>query len=246
MCDDGGVQSIPLHQRPDLLETCADLVNSEWQRSRGARVHSLQKSCQEFPVVLLLLQGSRNGNGGDETLLGHVRLSRVVSHRGSLFVESVVISKAQRGKGYGRTIMQEAERYARAKGFSRLCLTTHDKQHFYAHLGYVLSTPVQNAGIMASFVPMEVLGRFSRHTGTNDNLGEVLGGPPPPPRLLPSPSPPSLPTPPALPPPPTASSPPSCLPPPPLLPAQLLVQTLKETPYRDAKGVPIFWMHKDI
>ncbi|KAJ8015925.1 hypothetical protein DPEC_G00001760 [Dallia pectoralis] len=200
MCDGGGLQAVPLHQRPDLLETCADLVNSEWPRSHGARVHSLQKSCQEFPVVLLLLHGSGNEDCVDETLLGHVRLSRVVSHPGSLFVESVVISKTQRGKGYGRTLMQEAERYARARGFSSLCLTTHDKQHFYAHLGYVLSSPVQNSGIMSSFVPMEVLERFSRLAGTDDTLGEC--------------------------------------------PAWLVVQTLEKTPYRDPKGVPIFWMQK--
>uniref|UniRef100_A0A4W5RD72 N-alpha-acetyltransferase 80, NatH catalytic subunit n=1 Tax=Hucho hucho TaxID=62062 RepID=A0A4W5RD72_9TELE len=259
--------------RPDLLEPCADLVNSEWQRSHGARVHALQKSCEEFPVALVLLQGSGNRDG--ETLLGHVRLSRVVSRPGSLFVESVVVSKAQRGKGYGRTLMQETERYAKARGFRRLCLTTHDKQHFYAHLGYGLSMPVQNAGIMASFMPMEVLERFSKLPGTDDTQGEVQGGPPPPsppqnpPSFIgpaPSPLPPppptrpsSLPTPPPLPLPPSALShhpppslpsdlppPPYIPPPPPQCPGRLVFQTLEETPYRDAKGVPIFWMHKDI
>ncbi|CDQ85466.1 unnamed protein product [Oncorhynchus mykiss] len=98
--------------------------------------------------------------------------------------------------------MQETECYAKARGFRRLCLTTHDKQHFYAHLGYVLSMPVQNAGVMASFMPMEVLERFSKLPGTDATHGEC--------------------------------------------PARLVFQTLEETPYRDAKGVPIFWMHKDI
>ncbi|KAG7472279.1 hypothetical protein MATL_G00107160 [Megalops atlanticus] len=198
---DSEVRGVPLHQRLDLLEACADLVNSEWQRSRGARIHALQKSCHDFPVCLVLLLGS----GVGEQLLGHARLSRVVGHSGSLFVESVVVTKAQRGKGYGRTLMEAAERYARARGFRRLCLTTHDKQHFYAHLGYVLSKPVQSAGAMTSFVPMEVLQRFSR-------LPETEG--------------PSH----------TGSLP----------PAQPREQTLLETPYRDAKGAPIFWMHKDI
>ncbi|KAI1892917.1 hypothetical protein AGOR_G00138450 [Albula goreensis] len=182
-CDDE-VRAVPLHKRPDLVEACADLVNSEWQRSRGARVHALQKSCHEFPVCLVLLQGAGDG----EKLLGHARLSQVVGHSGSLFVESVVVSKAQRGKGYGRTLMEAAERYARGRGFQRLCLTTHDKQHFYAHLGYVLSQPVQNAGAMTSFVPMEQTS----------------------------------------------------------LPSHPKVQTLLETPYKDVKGTPIFWMHKDI
>ncbi|KAL1021381.1 hypothetical protein UPYG_G00012580 [Umbra pygmaea] len=255
-CDGGGVRVIPLHQRPDLLEPTADLVNSEWQRSRGARVHSLQKSCHEFPLVLVMLQGFGNRDcDNEETLLGHVRLSCVVSCPGSLFVESVVVSKDQRGRGYGRTLMKETERYAKFRGFHRLCLTTHDKQHFYAHLGYVLSTPVQNAGIMASFVSMEVLEKFCRFPGTEDTQREVKEGPPPsaqlpflpPPCLLAPPAlSPSLPPPPSCLPHPAAPSVPPLPPPLPHCPANLVVQTLDETPYRDAKGAPIFWMHKDI
>ncbi|XP_062283380.1 N-alpha-acetyltransferase 80 [Scomber scombrus] len=267
------IRAVPIHRRPDLLVPCADLVNSEWQRSQAARVHSLQKSCAEFPVCLVLLQGHRE----TERLLGHARLSQVVGHSGSLFVESVVVSKAERGKGYGRTLMEETERYAKSRGFKRLCLTTHDKQHFYAHIGYVLSTPVQNAGSMTAFVPMEMLLRFSRmpseeapkppqptrtetdaqvHKESGDSGGACVVGspprsslPPPPPTpssITPSP-PPSIPS---VPPPPPVSvppsPPPSNPPPPPQSAGQPVVQTLTETPYRDAKGVPIFWMHKDI
>ncbi|XP_035512763.1 N-alpha-acetyltransferase 80 [Morone saxatilis] len=277
------IHAVPIHRRPDLLVPCADLVNSEWQRSQAARVHSLQKSCPEFPICLVLLLGHRQ----TEQLLGHARLSRVVGHSSSLFVESVVVSKAERGKGYGRTLMEEIERYAKSRGFKRLCLTTHDKQHFYAHIGYVLSTPVQNAGAMAAFVPMEMLLRFSRmpseeasaqkETRTkmeaqvpegSRHSGGALGSPPPPhppsvpppppppPSTLPPPPPPpsipppssSVPPPPPPPPsfpPPSPSLPPPA-PPPPQSTGQLVVQTLTETPYRDAKGVPIYWMHKDI
>ncbi|XP_061114705.1 N-alpha-acetyltransferase 80 [Conger conger] len=258
MCD-GEVRVVPLHRRADLVEACADLVNTEWQRSRGARIHGLQKSCQDFPVCLVLIQGSGSG----EQLLGHARLSLVVGHSRSLFVESVVVSKAQRGKGYGRILMEETERYARARGFQRLCLTTHDKQHFYAHLGYVLSRPVQNAGAMTTFVPMEVLQKFSRLPNiegpavslncsdnplakdslTPDSVTTVphmaspnTASPPPPP-----PPPPYLPN--SL---PFISSPPPPPPPPSQTPTQPRVQTLLETPYRDVKGVPIFWMHKEI
>ncbi|XP_063749280.1 N-alpha-acetyltransferase 80 [Eleginops maclovinus] len=220
------IHAVPIHRRPDLLLTCADLVNSEWQRSQAARVHSLQKSCADFPVCLVLLQGHREA----ERLLGHARLSLVVGRSSSLFVESVVVSKAERGRGYGRTLMEETERYAKSRGFKSLYLTTHDKQHFYAHLGYVLSTPVQNAGAMTSFVPMETLLRFSRMQSRETNTQEqtrtkmeahvpcVVGSTPPPP-------------------------PP---PPPPQSAGQLVVQTLTETPHRDAKGVPIYWMHKHI
>ncbi|KAM9856056.1 N-alpha-acetyltransferase 80 isoform 1-T1 [Aulostomus maculatus] len=267
------VRVVPIHRRPDLLVPCADLVNSEWQRSQAARVHALQKSCPDFPVCLVLLRGHRD----TERLLGHVRLSRVVGHSSSLFVESVVVSKVERGKGYGRTLMEETERYAKHRGFKRLCLTTHDKQHFYAHLGYVLSTPVQNAGAMTTFVPMEVLLRFSRTSTDTEKKqrtdGQVQGGrtsdvgtpspasippPPPPPPPLVSIPPPAIQPPaphssiPPLPPPPfihlLPPNPPSAIPPPPPIPQFTgpVVQTLTETPYRDAKGVAIFWMHKDI
>ncbi|XP_034065432.1 N-alpha-acetyltransferase 80 [Gymnodraco acuticeps] len=245
------IQAVPIHRRPDLLRSCADLVNSEWQRSQAARVHSLQKSCAEFPVCLVLLRGHR----GAERLLGHARLSRVVGRSSSLFLESVVVSRAERGRGYGRTLMEETERYANSRGFKRLYLTTHDKQHFYAHLGYVLTTPVQNAGAMTAFVPMETLLRFSRMPGQETKTQEqtrtkmearvphsacVVGSPPP--SIPPCPPPPPF-IPPCPPPPP--SIPPSP-PPPPQSAGQLVVQTLTETPYRDAKGVPIYWMLKDI
>ncbi|XP_074500822.1 uncharacterized protein naa80 [Sebastes fasciatus] len=167
--------------------------------------------------------------------------------------------------------MDETERYAKSRGIKRLCLTTHDKQHFYAHLGYVLSTPVQNAGSMTAFVPMETLLRFSRMPSEEANTqrqtrtemdaqvpqggARVVGSPPPssfppppppsvPPPPPPPPPPPSIPPPP--PPPPPSIPPPPAAPPPPQSAGQLVVQTLTETPYRDAKGVPIYWMHKDI
>lgn len=94
-------------------------------------------------------------------LLGHARLSRVVGHPKSLFVETVVVPKAIRGKGYGRKLMEAVESYAKTRGYSRLHLTTHDKQYFYAHLGYTLCNPVQCAGFVSSLIPSEFLEIFS-------------------------------------------------------------------------------------
>ncbi|MFT7800899.1 N-acetyltransferase 6-like [Arapaima gigas] len=244
---DGKLRAVPLHHRLDLLEACAELVNTEWPRSLGARIHALQKSCHDFPVCLVLLQRTTEG----ERLLGHARLSRVVGQSGSLFVESVVVSQEQRGKGHGRALMEAAERYAKARGFQRLCLTTHDKQHFYSHLGYVLSKPVQNAGAMTSFMPMEILEKFSRvHdpeslASPSSSVRSMSSSAMMAPQVVPLPVPISSqasnmpPAPPALP------------PPAPLLPNSGLmatppVQTLLDTPYKDAKGLPIFWMHKDL
>ncbi|KAM4570416.1 N-alpha-acetyltransferase 80 isoform 2-T2 [Fundulus diaphanus] len=257
------IYAVPIHHRPDLLVPCADLVNSEWQRSQAARVHSLHKSCSEFPVCLVLLQGPR---GTEERLLGHARLSRVVNHSKSLFVESVVVSKQERGKGYGRILMEETELYAKRRGFERLCLTTHDKQHFYTHLGYVLSVPVQSTGAVMALLPMGMLTRLSRAPDEETNATKqtltkvetsggacVVGSPPSSslqhplsPPLPPPPPPSSIPPPPPPPPPSFSIAPPPPPPPPPQSAGRIVVQTLTETPYRDARGVPIFWMHKDI
>ncbi|KAM6470338.1 N-alpha-acetyltransferase 80 isoform 1-T2 [Liasis olivaceus] len=161
--------AVPLHKRPDLLEACADLINEEWKRSRTSRIHSLQKSSDNFPTCLVLIRTLRLMEETAEgkmpnsqcQLLGHARLSRVVGQSKSLFVETVVVAKALRGKGYGRKLMEAVENFAKAHGYQRLYLTTHDKQHFYAHLGYSLSKPVQCAGFTSSLVPMEFLENFS-------------------------------------------------------------------------------------
>ncbi|KAG9270917.1 N-acetyltransferase 6-like isoform X4 [Astyanax mexicanus] len=352
MCDgDSGapvVRIVPLHEHWDLLEPCAELLNTQWQRSMGARLHGLRQSSNSYPVNLVLLQG--------EELIGHARLSRVLGSR-SLLVESVVVQPGLRGRGYGRSLMEGVEHYARGRGSTRLYLTTHDKQHFYAHLGFVPSRPVQNVGTLASFMPLELLHKFCR---TSDSDGEETARsktpplslapptmssqpsvpppppPPPPPPTLQAPPPPfsqlSVPPPPrhqapsplssqsyappppplppptiqapplfgsqpsAPPPPPLAPpllfSQPSAPPPPPTLPAPStppfssqpsapppapppphsdlpphssqpsapppappplpssswtpIDQTLDQTPYTDCRGLPIFWMHKDI
>ncbi|XP_032996487.1 N-alpha-acetyltransferase 80 [Lacerta agilis] len=331
--------AVPLHQRPDLLEACADLINEEWKRSRTSRIHSLQRSSNSFPMCLVLIRTQRLVEDTAEgktaksqcQLLGHARLSRVVGQPKSLFVETVVVAKAVRGKGYGRKLMEAVEHYAKSRSYRCLHLTTHDKQQFYAHLGYSLSKPVQCAGFASSLVPMEFLESFSPlQQGTELPTGSgkrepsascssrcgaslpplppsahlssfavcSVASPPPPPPLLPvhsyqpaaatispppclsasvashssSPQatnasvsplqsatvplsaanlPPPPPPPPPLPPPPpmalSAGHPDSCKsassgP----LGDKAQSQLFLETPYRDLKGRPIFWMEKDI
>ncbi|KAK2841268.1 hypothetical protein Q7C36_012847 [Tachysurus vachellii] len=275
MCDGefstSAVSIVPLHHRWDLLEACADLLNTQWQRSVGARLHSLRQSSDSYPACLVLLKG--------DMLIGHARVSRVLGSR-SAFVESVVVRDELRGQGYGRALMEGVECYARTRGFTRLYLTTHDKQYFYAHLGFELSRPVQNVGTLASLMPMELLHKFCRtaesevgvvnemknHTAVPNNNPPLppLPPPPPPPPLLntvsltspshlsshsastsavhPPPPPPKLP--------PSLSCPsPSVPPPAPALPPSSWVpveQTLEQTPYTDPRGLPVFWMHKNI
>ncbi|XP_064288576.1 N-alpha-acetyltransferase 80 isoform X1 [Passer domesticus] len=229
---------VPLHQRPELLEACAKLLGEEWGKSRASRLHTLQRSSDAFPTCLLLLRG----RGPSETpaaregpceLVGHVRLSRVAGRPRDLFVESVVVARALRGQGYGRRLMEATEQWARARGFRCLHLTTHDKQHFYAHLGFVLGEPVQSVAFLSPAISSEVLRLFSAPSGAASATTTrpwVPAAPPPPlpPLTVPPP-----------PPPPTVIWARGVL-------AESSEQSLLESPHRDAKGLPIFWMKKDI
>ncbi|XP_069824770.1 N-alpha-acetyltransferase 80 [Dendropsophus ebraccatus] len=158
---------VPLHHRPDLTASCAELLNQTWKRSLGARMHSLERSSDDFPVCLVLIRDPKG------PALGHARLCRVVGMQDSLFVESVVVSTELRGKGYGRKLMEATERYARGKGFRNLYLTTHDKQDFYYHLGYRLSEPVHNMGSLNSLLPAGMIQKMAT-TKTNPVLNHPM------------------------------------------------------------------------
>ncbi|KAM8995029.1 N-alpha-acetyltransferase 80 isoform 1-T1 [Ara ararauna] len=226
---------VPLHQRPELLEACAELLREEWGKSRASRLHTLQRSSDSFPACLLLLR-SRGTAEAPCQLVGHVRLSRVAGRPHSLFVESVVVARALRGQGYGRRLMEATEQWARARGFGCLHLSTHDKQRFYAHLGFVLGQPVQSVAFLSPTIPAEVLRLFSTRAAADTTTATTTRS-----RLPPAP--PSPLSPPAAPAPPT--------PPPNVIWARGVLaesngHSLLETPHRDAKGLPIFWMKKDI
>ncbi|XP_065185883.1 N-alpha-acetyltransferase 80-like [Sycon ciliatum] len=127
-----------LHDRPDLLMAACELLNSEWARGLSARQHSIKRSSDELPCSLLLLAGADGG----EKVVGFARLSRVLGAGDGMLVESVVVDKTLRGRGLGRAVMEAAERFAATHGFTTVYLSTHDKEAFYAHLGYRQCGPV--------------------------------------------------------------------------------------------------------
>uniref|UniRef100_A0A8C9FIZ3 N(alpha)-acetyltransferase 80, NatH catalytic subunit n=1 Tax=Pavo cristatus TaxID=9049 RepID=A0A8C9FIZ3_PAVCR len=202
---------VPLHQHPELLEACAELLAEEWGKSRALRLHALQRSSDAFPTCLALLRAPAPAKPPCPCcLVGHVRLSRVAGQPSGLFVESVVVARALRGRGYGRQLMEATERYARTRGFRCLHLSTHDKQQFYAHLGFVPSEPVQIVPFLSPAMPAAALRAFAV--------------PPSPTAAAPA-----VPAAPRLPLPPPGSG-----------------QSPQESPHRDTRGLPIFWMKKDI
>ncbi|XP_054450810.1 N-alpha-acetyltransferase 80 [Pteronotus mesoamericanus] len=218
----------PVHRRPELLDACADLINEQWPRSHASRVHSLGQSSDNFPLCLMLLS-PHPVSGKAPIVVGHARLSRVLDRPQSLLVETVVVARALRGRGFGRCLMEGLEVFARARGFRRLHLTTHDQLRFYAHLGYQLGEPVQGLVFTSQRLPATLLSAFPRAP----SLWPPLKTPGPTAQAAPrAPKGPSLPPPPPLPKPSTTSPPPP--------------QNLLETQYYDLRGRPIFWMEKNI
>jgi hypothetical protein len=104
-----------------------------------------------------------------------------------MYVESVIVDPAVRGRGWGKQIMLFVEDFARTKGAKKLWLNTKDKQDFYRNLGFKESgvvTPLR--GILASETPSHVpkLGLPSSPTQTMGSA-IVTGKAPPPPMGLP-------------------------------------------------------------
>ncbi|XP_066206419.1 LOW QUALITY PROTEIN: hyaluronidase-3-like [Saccopteryx leptura] len=100
-----GLTLEPVHCRPELLDACADLINEQWPRSRASRLHSLGQSSDNFPLCLVLLSPHPTP-GKASIVVGHARLSRVLDRPQSLLVETVVVARALRGRGFGRCLME--------------------------------------------------------------------------------------------------------------------------------------------
>lgn len=130
---------LPLHKHPEYLQDCCELINSEWKRSQTARMQSLQGSCDQLPVSLILLRG--------EALIGHLKLCPIPSVKSGCFVQSVVISRADRGKGCGSVLMQRAEVYCKEQlNLSVIYLSTQGQEGFYRKLGYSECSPISIYG----------------------------------------------------------------------------------------------------
>ncbi|GLG95303.1 N-acetyltransferase 6 [Gryllus bimaculatus] len=132
-----------IHNHPSLLDECCDLINMEWPRSKTARMRTLKMSCDTLPTCLALVAESK--------VLGHSKVSAIGSMPGACFVESVVIHPDYRGKGLGRLIMSETEKYAASQGINTAYLSTIDQQDFYKKLGYSECAPVSIYGCLGLY-----------------------------------------------------------------------------------------------
>ncbi|XP_075531082.1 N-alpha-acetyltransferase 80 isoform X2 [Dermacentor variabilis] len=104
------MELVELHNHPEYINACCNILNNEWKRSHAARYHSLSKSSSNLPVSLALV---RCQQGLDGEVVGHAKLCRVLHDDKACFVESVIVIPEERGKGFGKLVMKLTEEYAR-------------------------------------------------------------------------------------------------------------------------------------
>mmetsp|Transcript_43438 Transcript_43438/g.68025 ORF Transcript_43438/g.68025 Transcript_43438/m.68025 type:complete len:260 (+) Transcript_43438:785-1564(+) len=157
------------------LDSICTLLNSQWARSRSARLQSLERKvvadgrALQLPRSLALrIRCRRNNHGVGESpseirVAGHARLLPCAS-TSDIVIESVIVAQHLRGLGLGKLLMHEVERRAGGAGVSRIWLSTSDKEEFYRGIGYSNTTQLpeqvscvgaaaeQQAKLMAAFV----------------------------------------------------------------------------------------------
>ncbi|KAK7493546.1 hypothetical protein BaRGS_00015257, partial [Batillaria attramentaria] len=75
-------EAVPLHKHREHTDTCANILNEEWPRSKAARNHSLGKSCDDLPCTLVLRRKS------DHEVVGSSRMVTVQGKEGACLFES--------------------------------------------------------------------------------------------------------------------------------------------------------------
>lgn len=168
------LQVLPIHQHPEYLKGCCELINDEWPRSETARMMTLQASRDGLPTNLILVTNSKQ-------LLGHCKLTPIPSIPESCFVETVVISKAMRGKKLGSYLMNYVEDYCRETlKLKMIHLSTKGQENFYAKLGYEVCAPVSiyGVGVPSSLKPTSL---SNKPVNVVETVKRTNSGPPPPP-----------------------------------------------------------------
>lgn len=147
MCDLNSecLRFLKLHDHTQYTNQCCQLLNEEWPRSEAARLHSLEQSRDSFPCSFVLVDPN-------DKVLGHVKLKCEPIKPDSVFLESLIVKKEFRGKGFGKFIMEKIEEISKNWGFKKIILTTMDKFNFYNHLGYEIVNPIQTQQKNISFV----------------------------------------------------------------------------------------------
>ncbi|KAK6182678.1 hypothetical protein SNE40_010305 [Patella caerulea] len=157
---ESNLQVLLLHNQEKYLDGTADLINTYWSRSKAARLWTLEKSCDKLPCSIILVLTEN----GKEEVIGHSRVVEAQGADNACYVETVVVKSDLRGRGFGRRLMEESEKFASCKGYKQMFLNTIDKEKFYSHLGYTESHPVITLGANASKLPQHMIDKLTQTT----------------------------------------------------------------------------------
>ena len=166
------MELIPLHSsvakdHSVIRSQCTYILNFEWPRSETLRHRTLDSSRPDLPMCLALVQWF----DAVPAVLGHCRLSKILSDPDAVYLESVIIHPDLRGQGIGKYLMLLVESFCTERGFTMSYLTTTDQQIFYSKLGYAFCEPVMayNGNLR---LPPTMVAKHSRLNNDNNNLNK--------------------------------------------------------------------------
>ncbi|KAI1729253.1 acetyltransferase (GNAT) family domain-containing protein [Ditylenchus destructor] len=183
----------PLFAKAEYKGKVIDLLNEEWPRSITQREISISKCTNpDPPMSFILIEQSA------EELIGHGKVCPVPNDINSCWVESVIVVKNRRGKGVGRLLMNFLEEEARKRNYTKMCLSTEEKEVFYRKCGYVDSPPILNFGANSKLFEKFPMKNLEPVSNTNDSRNKTENSsntsqssaatnpspPPPPPCLM--------------------------------------------------------------
>ncbi|CAL1544425.1 unnamed protein product [Lymnaea stagnalis] len=169
------MEVLPLHKHKEYLETCIEILNEFWPRSKSAREHSLNQSCDALPISLAFVRKHNH----EVEVIGYSRIAAVQGIANACLVESVIVRESHRGKGLGRILMQLTENYAKVRyGVKTVYLNTLDQAGFYSKVGYIKCKPVISLGANANRLSEEMVQKllgYSTISPDNQNIPVCSG-----------------------------------------------------------------------
>ncbi|KAI5704285.1 hypothetical protein M8J75_003729 [Diaphorina citri] len=128
---------LPIHYHPDYMNETCRLINREWPKSFTARYLSLSTSCDKLPTSFVLVNQKTN------LVVGHAKVTAVKTIPSAVYIESVVIDKIYRGKGWGLELMKQLHSYLVINLNAQTAyLSTKGQEKFYMKLGYEPCDPI--------------------------------------------------------------------------------------------------------
>ncbi|KAI6235735.1 N-acetyltransferase 6 [Aphelenchoides besseyi] len=125
-------QLVALSKRKDLIEECVRLINEEWPKSHSSRLLSVERAANDKPPMAFVLLSTEK-----EQLIGYGRFLRILNYNGTAaLLDTIVIKRELRGRGYGRILMNSLKAEAIGRDYELLIISTEDKQKFYEKCGY--------------------------------------------------------------------------------------------------------------